>query len=57
MGNARTGDWNALQLQASAKNRRFLVIQNQLYDPFVQRIGQIIEDGVLGRPCLLVENN
>ena len=56
-GSLTLADWDALQLQASAKNRRFLVIQNQLYDPLVQRIGQIIEHGVLGRPFLLVENN
>ena len=56
-GSLSLTDWDALGARAAAADRRFLVIQNQLYDPLVQRIGQVVREGLLGRPFLLVENN
>ena len=56
-GSLTLHDWDMLHEAANRADRRFLVIQNQLYDPSVQRIGQVIRSGTVGRPFLLVENN
>ena len=56
-GSLTLHDWDNLQAAATHANCRFLVIQNQLYDPSVQRIGQAIRAGAVGRPFLLVENH
>ena len=56
-GSLTLHDWDNLHAAATDASRRFLVIQNQLYDPSVQRIGQVIRSGAVGRPFLLVENN
>ena len=56
-GSLTLDDWDTLQAQSTQADRRFLVIQNQLYDPSVQRIDQVIRSGAVGRPFLLVENN
>jgi len=50
-------DWDRLESTAAEAGRRFLVVLNQLYDPHVQRIGEVVQEGLLGRPFLLVENN
>ena len=50
-------DWDTLDKLAERNDRRFLVVLNQLYDPLVQRIDQVVREGTVGRPFLLVENN
>lgn len=40
---------------AGNSNRRFLVVMNQLYNPIVRRVRQLVDNGSLGRPFLCVE--
>ncbi|MCE9544721.1 MAG: Gfo/Idh/MocA family oxidoreductase [Planctomycetia bacterium] len=49
-------DFDRLAAAAEAAGRRWLVVMNQLYNPRLERVVQLVADGLVGRPFLLVEN-
>lgn len=49
-------DFDRTARAARARQRRYLVTLNQLYNPVVLRIRELVEEGALGRVFLAVEN-
>jgi predicted dehydrogenase len=49
-------DFDRLAAAAETAGRRWLVVMNQLYNPRLERVVQLVANGLVGRPFLLVEN-
>ena len=48
--------FDAVVDKAAQVDRRYLIVMNQLYNPVIQRVGELVRQGAIGRPFLLVEN-
>jgi len=50
-------DFDRVKTAADRTAKRFLVVMNQLYNPLVLTVQQLMEKGAIGRPFLAVENS
>jgi predicted dehydrogenase len=50
-------EFDRICVAAAQAGKRFLVVMNQLYNPLVELVRQLLGQGIVGRPFLSVENS
>ena len=56
-GATRLEDFDAMVAEAETRQRRLLIVMNQLYNPVFAKLRARVQAGAIGRPFLSVENS